>query len=231
MTTCIPFHLIEGDPHRSFVHWIYVFDRGGRRHVLGITRVELHAPRPHLMIRHHLVRKGLPLGLLEATSLEAASLTSPPVDLAFLDHLVDDPLQLGETIATFLDTHFHLIAALADCSVHERISMTSEFRENLAHARERRKLAATVRRKRLAATRATGIVPKVDLKDGRLVRLCPKWHQDLSADALATTYRVSRKSSRARRYSLVGVAGPWKDRRFAPPGTHQVYLTADVSTT
>ncbi len=68
---------------------------------------------------------------------------------------------------------------------------------------------------------------KVDLKDGRIVRLCPKFHHNLSVESLKTTYRIYRKSPRARLYSLIAIDGPLRGKRFAPPGLQQVYLAAD----
>ena len=155
---------------------MFIFDLDNRRHVLGINPYIMDDCQPRLTIRHYLVRKEIQLGEFEETSLERADLISPPRDFAFLDGLISDPLQLGEPVAAFLEIHFHLIAACSGASAHETLRLMGEFKSALSARREDRKQNAIIRRERLAKTRAAGFVAKVDLKDGRIVRLCPKWH-------------------------------------------------------
>lgn len=220
--------MIENDPDRSFVRWVFIFDRGGRRHIIGVNPYTIEGRAPRLTIRHHLVRKDIQLGRIEATSLAGVDLTTPPKNFAIFDELVTDPLLFGEPVAAFLEVHFQRIATCSGASAHEVMKIMGEFKTALSAHREDRKQNAISRRERLARTRAAGFVPKVDLKDGRIVRLCPKWHHDLSANALQTTYRIFRKSPRARRYTLVAIDGPLKGKRYAPPGFQQVYLSAQA---
>lgn len=228
MPKTIRYHLIENGPNRSYVRWVFIFDRGGRRHFLMINPYTIEGRESRLTIRHYLLRKDIELGRIEATPLAAAHLTSPPQNFAFFDELITDPLQLGEPVAAFLEVHFHRIAVCSGASAHETMRIMGEYKAALSAHRENRKQNAINRRERLAQTRAAGFVAKVDLKDGRIVRLCPKWHHDLSVEALKSTYRIFRKSPRARRYTLVAIDGPLKGKRFAPPGFQQVYLSAQA---
>lgn len=137
MKSPIPYHRINAY-QRSSSLWIYIFDHGGRRHILGVTRTEIFSAKPYLMISHHLVRKGLPSVPLEETSLKAKNLSSPSVTVTHFNDLVDQPLQMGRAVAAFLERHLPLIAAHLNLSTHEVMNITSEFISNLSLARRYR---------------------------------------------------------------------------------------------
>lgn len=222
----IKFHAIENDPQQWYIHSIYIFDRGGRRHVLGLSRVEGEDNKTRLLVRHLLVRKDIPTGPLEFTSLAGDDLKTPENNVAFLDHLVADPLLLGTHISEFLRQHFHQVASHTGCSAHERLNLKSAYLDNLKNALRERRRASTARRKARVTARAAGILLPCDLRDGRLLRLCPEQHSNFVPEAIETTFRIIR-APRARKYSLMAVEGPLKGQRFIPPGGHYLAVEAE----
>ncbi|WP_218141092.1 hypothetical protein [Citreimonas salinaria] len=139
MSREIPFHMIERDPFRSLVHWIYIFDYRGRRHLLGLTRIDQGNAGSRILVNRYMVRKGVSYGSLEETPIASECLTMPKNDPAFLDHLTDDPYALGGPVVDFLEQQFCRLIAHTGCSAHEQLRQIGNFMKNLACARASRK--------------------------------------------------------------------------------------------
>ena len=135
----IPFHMIERDPHRSLIHWIYIFDYRRRRHLLGLTRIEQGNLGSRILVHRYMVRKGVSCGELDETSLAPECLTTPKKETAFLDHLSENPHALGGSVVDFLEQQFCRLIAHTGCSAHEQLRQIGNFKRNLACGRVSRK--------------------------------------------------------------------------------------------
>ena len=217
------FHLKESQSGKSAQAWTYLFDHKGRRHCLELTEFEFASGAQDFLVRHRLVRKDYPLGPIETTPLFNKVLSRPPIEFCNFTRLLEDPLWMGEPVAQFFEENFRHILEHVEATAHEKIELTSTFLQALSEARRNRKATAARRCQRLKQAREEGFVLREDCKDGVLVRLCPKYHSDLPADDLATTFVIRRKSPRSLFHRLVAVDGPNKGENFFPPGFVRVY--------
>lgn len=144
----IPFHTIERDPFRSFVHWVYIFDYRGRRHLLGLTLIDHGNAESRILVNRYMVRKGVSFGSFEETPLASDCLTMPNNGSAFLDHLSDNPDALGAPVVDFLEQQFCRLIAHTGCSAHEQLRQIGNFKRNLASARALRKKTNAGERRR-----------------------------------------------------------------------------------
>ncbi len=127
--------------------------------------------------------------------------------------------KLGPSLPAFLEQHLgEVLSVVGHSTAHEQIELIDQFKQALdrarAHDKALRAKQRLVKEVQEARRKAEGRVLGKELRPGQLVRYCEVGAGRLPDDIAKTTFRVRRRTPKARKFSVIAIDGPRKGQSF-----------------